>query len=326
MEEKILEVLRVMKNDLTADQLQKLKISMEIILNKTTENEIRISENEWMGTLEEFLLSKTLEGKSQETIKRYRFELFRLLSYLGKPIDKIESSDISRYLLTYKRIRKISNATLKGVRAVFSSFFSWTRDHNKISVNPMSQVETIKVEKKIKKSFSDEECEMLLRSCTKLRDKAILEFLYSTGVRVSELTRLNIEDIHFVQKDLTVYGKGNKERVVYINDKTNMYLKEYLNSRMDENPALFVGVKKPYSRLTKSGIENVVREIGKKAGVEKAHPHRFRRTTITNALNRGMPLQETMVLAGHSKPETTMMYCQVDTDSIKLHHKKYLSA
>ena len=326
MEEKILEVLRVMKSDLTADQLQKLKISMEIILNETAQNSIQISENEWMGTLDEFLLSKTLEGKSQETIKRYRFELFRLLSYLGKPIDKIESSDISRYLLAYKRVRKISNTTLKGVRAVHSSFFSWARDHEKISVNPMSQVETIKVERKLKKAFSDEEREMLLRSCKNLRDKAILEFLYSTGVRVSELTQLNITDVHFVQKDLTVYGKGNKERIVYINDKTNMYLKEYLNSRDDGNPALFVGVKTPHSRLTKSGVENIVRELGKKAGVEKAHPHRFRRTTITNALNRGMPLQEAMVLAGHSKPETTMMYCQVDTDSIKLHHKKYLSA
>lgn len=326
MEDKILRIIKAMEPDLTTLQLSKLKEVLSFELYELENNLIEISDDGWSNVLDEFILSKSLEGKSVKTLDRYSFELKRLLSYTSKPVDQIISSDISMYLITYKRIRKVSNSTLKNVRAVFSSFFAWARDYDKIPINPMLQVETIKVEKKIKKPFTDEERELLLRSCKNLRDKAILEFLYSTGVRVSELITLNISDIHFVDKDLTVYGKGNKERIVYINDKTNMYLREYIKSRTDENPALFVGIKKPYSRLTKCGVEYIVRELGKKAGVENSHPHRFRRTIITNALNRGMPLQEVMVFAGHSKPETTMMYCEVDEDSVKLHHKKFLSA
>lgn len=178
----------------------------------------------------------------------------------------------------------------------------------------------------IKRPFSDTDREMLLRNCKTLRDKAMMEFLYSTAVRVSELKNLNIEDIRWSSKDLIVYGKGGKERTVYLNERTNLYLQEYLQSRTDNNPALFVGTRKPYNRLTKAGIEDMIRRTGRRAGVEKAHPHRFRGTALTNALNRGMPLQEASILAGHAKTETTMLYCTVDQESVKYHHKKYLSA
>lgn len=187
-------------------------------------------------------------------------------------------------------------------------------------------VEEIKVETIIKKPFSDEEREKLLRECDTIRDKAMVEFLYSTAVRVSELSRINREDVQFASRDLVVYGKGGKERRVYINEKTNLYLKEYLQGRTDTDPALFVSLKGGHERLSKSGIEDIIRRIGKRANVEKAHPHRFRRTALTNALNRGMPLQEAMILAGHSKPETTMRYCTVDQEAVQYHHKKYLSA
>mgnify|MGYP003213173504 FL=1 len=190
----------------------------------------------------------------------------------------------------------------------------------------MVLVEQIKVEKRIKRPFSDTDREMLLRNCKVLRDKAMMEFLYSTAVRVSELKNLNIEDIRWGTKDLIVYGKGGKERTVYLNERTHMYLQEYLQSRTDNNPALFVGVRKPYNRLTKTGIEDMIRRTGRRAGVEKAHPHRFRGTALTNALNRGMPLQEASIFAGHAKTETTMLYCTVDQESVKYHHKKYLSA
>lgn len=326
MENKILKIVKAMESYLSTEQLSKLKEDLNIVMYESENNLVKTYDDAWMDILDEFILSKSLEGKSSKTLERYSFEMKRLLSYISKPVDQIISNDISMYLIAYKRIRKVSNSTLKNVRAVFSSFFAWARDYNKIPINPMLQVESIKVEKKLKKPFTDEERELLLRTCKNLRDKAILEFLYSTGVRVSELTQLNISDVHFVDKDLTVYGKGNKERIVYINDKTNMYLREYIKSRTDNNPALFVGVKKPYSRLTKNGVEYIVRELGKKAGVKNSYPHRFRRTIITNALNRGMQLQEVMVFAGHSKPETTMMYCEVDKDSVKLHHKKLLSS
>ena len=278
------------------------------------------------GNAKVYLMSRALEGKTVETVKRYRYELTRLLSYVNKPVANITDGDISGYLRLYKNIRKVKNSTLKGVRAAYSSFFAWLRDRDRIRKNPMILVEQIKVEKRIKRPFSDTDREKLLRSCKTLRDKAMMEFMYSTAVRVSELKNLNIEDIRWGTKDLIVYGKGGKERTVYLNERTHMYLQEYLQSRTDNNPALFVGVRKPYNRLTKTGIEDMIRRTGRRAGVEKAHPHRFRGTALTNALNRGMPLQEASIFAGHAKTETTMLYCTVDQESVKYHHKKYLSA
>lgn len=220
--------------------------------------------------LEDYLMSRALEGKTVETVKRYRYELTRLLSYVNKPVANITDGDISGYLRAYKSIRKVKNSTLKGVRAAYSSFFGWLRDRDRVRRNPMVLVEQIKVEKRIKRPFSDTDREMLLRNCKVLRDKAMMEFLYSTAVRVSELKNLNIEDIRWSSKDLIVYGKGGKERTVYLKERTNMYLQEYLQSRTDNNPALFVGTRKPYNRLTKAGIEDMIRRTGRRAGVEKA--------------------------------------------------------
>ena len=179
---------------------------------------------------------------------------------------------------TYKATRKVANVTLRNVRAVFNSFFTWLRDRDRIRKNPMVLVSDIKVEQILKKPYTDEERELLSRNCTNLRDKAMLEFLYSTAVRVSEFLSLDRKDLNFMTRDLLVYGKGGKERIVYLNDRSCMYMKEYLDSRDDDNPALFVGLRKPNKRLTKAGAEDIIRRIGKRAGVEDAHPHRFRRT------------------------------------------------
>lgn len=329
-EQVINRILYCMQDVLQEEQLSELRSVMRNVLCtyrvEAERQEIRIVDESWRIDLDEYLMSKALEGKSPDTISRYRYELSRLLSYINKAVVNITDVDISNYMRAYKRIRNICNQTLKNIRAVYSSFFSWLRDRDRIRKNPMALVEEIKVEKKLKRPYSDTDREMMLRNCNCIRDKAIIEFLYSTAVRVSELVRLNREDIRFSSKDLVVYGKGNKERTVYINDRTNMYLREYLQSRTDNNPALFVGLKKPNKRLSKEGVEDVIRRIGRRSGVEKAHPHRFRRTALTNALNRGMPLQEAMILAGHAKPETTMMYCNVDQESVQYHHKKYLSA
>ena len=329
MEQKIMEVLRKMQEHLKEDQLKLLRDCLEMVLGGcqiTETTAVSAPERSWVNDLEDFLVSKALEGKSPQTITRYRYELRRLLSYIDKGVADITAKDISGYLRAYKQIRKISNATLRNVRAVFSSFFGWLRDRERIRRNPTSLVEDIKVEKIIKKPYSDEERERMLRECKTLRDKAMLEFLYSTAVRVSELSSLNRNDIRFSSKDLIVFGKGSKERKVYLNDRTNLYIREYLESRKDNNPALFVSMKSPHERLSKAGIEYIIRQIGKRAQVENAHPHRFRRTALTNALNRGMPLQEAMILAGHSKPETTMRYCTVDQEAVQYHHRKYLSA
>lgn len=329
MERKIMEVVRMMQRDLNEEQLRELKSAMLMVFagcELVEKTEIMVVDRSWEFDLEEYLISKTLEGKSAETISRYQYELKRLLSYINKAVSDISAGDISRYMRAYKSIRKISNQTLKNVRAVYSAFFTWLRDRDRVRKNPMVLVEDIKVEKKIRKPFSDAEREQMLRECKKLRDLAMLEFMYSTAVRVSELVALNRSDIRFGESDLIVYGKGGKERTVYLNEKSNMYLKEYLATRTDDNPALFVSVKAPHKRLSKAGVEYMVRTLGKRALVENAYPHRFRRTSLTNALNRGMPLQEAMIMAGHCKPETTMRYCSVDQEGVKYHHKKYLSA
>lgn len=329
MEQKIMEVLRKMQTILEEESLRELKNVLYMVFSGceiVLQTELQVVDDSWRTDLEDYLMSRALEGKTAETVKRYRYELTRLLSYINKPVANITDGDISGYLRAYKSIRKVKNSTLKGVRAAYSSFFGWLRDRDRVRRNPMVLVEQIKVEKRIKRPFSDTDREMLLRNCKVLRDKAMMEFLYSTAVRVSELKNLNIEDIRWSSKDLIVYGKGGKERTVYLNERTNMYLQEYLQSRTDNNPALFVGVRKPYNRLTKTGIEDMIRRTGRRAGVEKAHPHRFRGTALTNALNRGMPLQEASIFAGHAKTETTMLYCTVDQESVKYHHKKYLSA
>lgn len=329
MERKIMEVLRLMQAVLQEGQLGELKNTLNMVFAgcELAENtELRIVDNSWGRDLEDFLISKALEGKSSETVKRYRYELNRLLSYINKGICDILPGDISEYMRMYKKIRRVSNQTLKNVRAIYSSFFAWLRDRNRISKNPMALVEEVKVEKVIKKPFTDEEREKMFRVCGNLRDKALLEFLYSTAVRVSELTRINRDDIRFGSMDLIVYGKGGKERRVYLNERTHMYLKEYLQSRADSDPALFAGIRDPHNRVSKAGIEYIVRKIGQRAGVENAHPHRFRRTSITNALNRGMPLHEVMSMAGHSKPETTLIYSETDQEAVKYHHKVCLSA
>lgn len=329
MEHRILDVLRRMQTVLSESQLQELKTALNIVFagcQIVEETGVRVIDRSWETDLEDFLISKALEGKSPETVQRYRYELRRLLSYINKAMADVTAGDISAYMRAYKRLRQVSNQTLQNVRAVYSSFFGWLRDRDRVRKNPMILVEDIKVEKTLKKPYSDEEREKLLRSCKTLRDKAMMEFLYSTAVRVSELARLNRDDIRFSGKDLIVMGKGAKERKVYINDRTNMYLREYLSSRTDSNPALFVSLKSPHNRLTKDGIEAIIRRTGKRAAVEKAHPHKFRRTAATNALNRGMPVQEVAELLGHANLQTTMRYCTVSQDSVQYHHRKYLSA
>lgn len=329
MEQRIMEVLRRMQPVLEDEELRELKNVLHMVFSGcdvAQKTEVRCVDDSWRIDLEDYLMSKALEGKSTDTVRRYRYELTRLLSYINKSVADITDGDISSYLRAYKNIKAVKNSTLKGVRAVYSSFFVWLRDRDRVRRNPMVLVESIKVEKRVKRPFTDTEREQLLRSCATIRDKAMMEFLYSTAVRVSELASLNIDDIRWSSKDLIVYGKGGKERTVYLNERTNMYLQEYLQSRTDNNPALFVGLKSPHNRLSKAGIEDMIRRTGERAGVEKAHPHRFRGTSITNAINRGMPLQEASIMAGHAKTETTMLYCSVDQESVKYHHKKYLSA
>lgn len=289
-------------------------------------NDIICTEKGWMHELGMFLARKKLEGRSDGTIKQYELHLSRMLAYMNKQVREITEYDLFSYLMMYKNSRNVSNVYLDIIRRTFSSFFGWLCRKGYIQKNPAEGLDAIKSEKKIKKPLSDTELEMLRRSCETKRDIALLEFLYSTGVRVSELTVLEKKDVNFSKMDVFVYGKGAKEREVYLTPTACMYLDEYLSSRKDREDALFVSIRYPYRRMSKAGIEARLHQIGKAAGVENVHPHRLRRTMATNILAKGMPIEEVKEILGHSKLDTTMIYCDINKENIKHHHKKYMSA
>lgn len=287
-------------------------------------SEIRTVDKTWGKELSEFLARKMVDGRSEGTIKLYQLHLSRMLSYINKPIGDITESDLFLYISVYKKMRNVSNVYLESIRLSFSSFFGWLNNKGYILKNPASGLEPIKKEKRIKKPFTEVELEKIRMACTSCRDRAIVEFLYSTGVRVSEMAALDISDIDFANMELNVYGKGKKERTVYLTPIAYVHLKNYLKERKDRNTALFVGEKSPNGRLKKSGIESILKKIGTKAVVENVHPHRFRRTMATNMLRKGMPVEEVMEILGHSKLDTTMIYCQVSKENAKHSHKKYM--
>lgn len=274
----------------------------------------------------EFLVRKRVEGRSEGTINQYNLHLRRMLQYINKPVKEITESDLFMYISMYKKRRKVSNVYLDNIRLVFSSFFGWLNNKGYIGKNPAAGLDPIKSEKRIKKPLSDTELEKLRRKCSMGRDLALIECLYSTGVRVSELIALNRKDIDFDGMKMIVYGKGAKERETYMTAASCMHLKEYLETRMDGNEALFVSLKAPHGRLTVAGVEEILRKLGRSTGIEKVHPHRFRRTMATNILNKGMPIEEVKEILGHVKLDTTMIYCQVNKENVRHHHRKYMSA
>ena len=320
-DEFVTKVMLIMLPILGAEQYNELKSALYMVLQEYELaercTELMDVDKSYIHYLQLFLARKKTEGKSDNTLELYKMHLTNLLQNLNMPIDKITENDLFVYLAKYKKERGVSNAYLDNIRLVFSSFFGWLNAKGYISKNPTMGLEPIKVEKRIKKPLSDEELEKLRRTCEQERDLALLEFLYSTGVRVSELVALNRQDIDFYGKNVIVYGKGSKERETYLTATSCMHLKAYLDSRQDANEALFVSNKKPYERLTVAGVEGILKKLGKSAGVEKVHPHRFRRTMATNALKKGMPLEEVKELLGHTKLDTTMIYCTVNKEDRK---------
>lgn len=274
--------------------------------------------------LQEFLDVKALEGCSKATIENYKFNLNKFLLGVGKDPTEIVTQDIRKYLADYKRERGVSNTTLDNMRRVFQSFFTWMHREGYVLKDPCAAVNKIRADKIIKNPYSDEEMELMREAAKNLREKAIIEVLYSTGMRIGELEKLNKDDIDFVNGKAIVFGKGAKEREVYFNVKAQLALKKYLENRNDTNEALFVGLQSPYNRLKVSTYEKILRELGGRCGVH-CHPHRFRRTCATILLNKGMPIQEVSKILGHAKLETTMIYCEINQQSVAANHKKYMN-
>lgn len=329
-DEFITQVLAIMMGIISQEQCGELKTALYMALQEY-EIEKRCTElldldTSYIHYMQLFLARKKTEGKSERTINLYKLHLTRMLQSLNMAVDKITENDLFVYLARYKKDNNVSNAYLDNIRLVFSSFFGWLNAKGYIPKNPTAGLEPIKVEKKIKQPFSDEELEKLRRICEQERDLALIEFLYSTGVRVSELVALNRKDIDFYGKNVVVYGKGSKERETYLNAASCLHLKAYLEGRTDDNEALFVSERTPHTRITVAGVEKILRRIGKDAGVTKVHPHRFRRTMATNVLKKGMPLEEVRELLGHTKLDTTMIYCTISKENVKHSHQRLMSA
>ena len=295
-----------------------------ILQKECTEVSTKVIDN--FEYLRMYLQHMVVSGKSNGTIANYKMHLRIMLEDIRKPVQEITDDDLMYHLAHQKYMRKVSNRYLDQKRMVFRSFFKWLRKKKLITESPADLLDQIKYDRKLKKPLKDEEREMLRCACKCERDWAILEFLYSTAARVSEVVSLNREDIDFADKQCIVRGKGGKERMLYLNATTSYHLQRYLESRTDDNPALFVSMKKPFERLTDKGVQAVLRRLGKVAGVSNVHPHRYRRTALTNAANRGMPLQDVQFMAGHASPDTTMIYCTVDAEKVKAEHRMYLAA
>ena len=283
-----------------------------------------ISQYSNIELIDKFISAKEIEGCSKRTTKYYESTLLKMNSKLDKEITHMTTDDLRTYLTDYQKINNCSKASVDNIRRNLSSFFSWLEEENYILKSPMKRIHKIKTDKVIKETYSDETLELLRDNCNNLRDLAIIDILASTGMRVGELVKLNINDIDFENRECVVFGKGNKERPVYFDARTKIHLKNYLNSRTDGNPALFVSLDSPYDRLKISGVEIRLRQLGRRLGIQKVHPHKFRRTLATMAIDKGMPIEQVQKLLGHVKIETTMHYAMVNQNNVKISHRKYI--
>ena len=274
--------------------------------------------------IEAFITAKRIEGCSEKTLKYYNATIQAMLTRVGKGVRHIVTDDVRSYLTEYQEKNQSSKVTIDNIRRILSSFFSWLEDEDYILKSPVRRIHKVKTGTSIKETYTDEALELMRDSCTELRDLAIIDMLASTGMRVGEMVLLNRADINFNERECVVFGKGDKERIVYFDARTKIHLQNYLNSRRDENPALFVSLQKPHKRLQISGIEVRLREYGKRLGLSKVHPHKFRRTLATMAIDKGMPIEQLQQLLGHRRIDTTLQYAMVKQSNVKIAHRKYI--
>ena len=318
-----------MKSTLSVLQLEQLRGVLDSVLAgyevtpMPTSDEVRNKENAEL--LDVFLSAKRIEGCSEKSMHYYKSSVEKLVSAAQKDVREINTNDIRRYLADIQAERGLSKVTIDNLRRIFSSFFSWLEDEDYIMKSPVRRIHKVRTDTLVKEVLTDENIEVLRDSCQELRDIALIDMLASTGIRVGELVKINRDDIDFQERQCVVFGKGNKEREVYFNARTKIHLRKYLDSRTDDNPALFVSLTKPYNRLTISGVEVRLRNLGKLAKLNKVHPHKFRRTLATMAIDRGMPIEQVQKLLGHVKIDTTLHYAMVNQTNVKIAHRKYLN-
>ncbi|MFS1664575.1 site-specific tyrosine recombinase/integron integrase [Streptococcus sp. zg-JUN1979] len=321
------EIQTKMATLLSAGQLDELGKVLTFVfsgvefIQKTGVEELDIDNKQLVNR---FLASKRIEGCSEKSLIYYENTILKLVNTLEKSIRNIETEDLREYLSNYQHERNSSKVTIDNMRRIYSSFFGWLEDEDYILKSPVRRIHKIKTDKPIKETISDEGLELLRDSCEEIRDLALIDLLASTGIRVGELVGLNREDINFQERECIVLGKGGKERLVYFDARTKIHLMNYIERRTDKNPALFVSLSRPFNRLQIGGVETRLRELGKKADLNKIYPHKFRRTLATKAIDKGMPIEQVQQLLGHVKIDTTMHYAMVNQANVKSSHRKYI--
>lgn len=298
--------------------LQHTLAGYEITQKQNAEKETKVD------LVELFLSAKRVEGCSEKSLKYYKATIDTMLDELQIDVKHIVTEDIRNYLTEYQERKGSSKVTIDNIRRILSSFFSWLEDEDYILKSPVRRIHKVKAACNIKETYSDEALELMRDNCTELRDLAMIDMLASTGMRVGEMVLLNRSDIDFNERECIVFGKGSKERIVYFDARTKIHLQNYLESRTDGNPALFVSLKAPHERLQIGGIEVRLRDFGRQLGLPKVHPHKFRRTLATMAIDKGMPIEQLQQLLGHKKIDTTMQYAMVKQSNVKIAHRKYI--
>ena len=324
IEQSMLRVLNNSQMEILSLTLERYLGDIEISLNSEKTNNYTFEFSN-VDFINKFISAKNIEGCSERTLKYYKNELNKALLNNELNVTQMTTDSLRNYLSDYHNRTKCSKSNIDNIRRILSSFFSWLEEENFIIKSPMKRIHKIKTDKTIKETYSDENLELLRDNTSCLRDLAMIDLLSSTGMRVGELVKLNRNDIDFENKECVVFGKGNKERPVYFDARTKIHLLNYLNSRNDSNEALFVSLDLPNDRLQISGVEITLRKLGKKVGINKVHPHKFRRTMATRAIDKGMPIEQVQNLLGHSQIDTTMQYAMVNQNNVKQSHKRYIA-
>jgi len=327
MKQKIMEgIVQQMLPYLNNVQLQKLQEVLEYsFYNYEISSKVEETEDDSQKLIDAFVYAKRIEGCSEKTLKYYRTTIEAMTEVINKGVRHMQTDDLRAYLTEYQEKHGSSRVTIDNIRRILSSFFSWLEDEDHILKSPVRRIHKVKTATNIKETYTDEELEKMRDNCVELRDLAIVDMLASTGMRIGEMVLLNKADINFNERECVVFGKGDKERVVYFDARTKIHLQNYINSRSDNDPALFVTRRAPHTRIKIGGIESRLREIGRSLEIEKVHPHKFRRTLATMAIDKGMPIEQLQQLLGHKRIDTTLQYAMVKQSNVKQAHRKYIS-
>ena len=326
MKQQIIEsIIQQMLQHLDNVQLQRLKSVLEHeLFDCEIKTQTKSDEDDGNQLIDSFITAKRIEGCSEKTLKYYRTTIENMAEAVGKSVRHIQTEDLRTYLTNYKQKNSPSRVTIDNIRRILSSFFSWLEDEDYIIKSPVRRIHKVKTATNVKETYTDEVLEKMRDNCVELRDLAIIDMLASTGMRIGEMVLLNKADIDFNERECVVFGKGDKERVVYFDARTKIHLQNYINSRTDENPALFVTLRSPFERIKIGGIETRLRKMGKELEIEKVHPHKFRRTLATMAIDKGMPIEQLQQLLGHKRIDTTLQYAMVKQSNVKQAHRKYI--